>query len=166
MGEKGYLGAIGDDFPSIFPIAFGLIFFFGSITITYNNYNQKRDIGQTMRANLLLSKGARRETLVTEEAWGEACQFFKSTKANYGVGGYMMIEDEEGKVYEFGGETEPFCTDIEGEGVPPDEPDDDAVQAAQEGKKVALMKYPIAVKEEEDGEEVAKIKGLRVVTWK
>lgn len=163
MDEEGYLGPIGDDFPSIFPIAFGLIFFFGSITLTYNNYNQKRNLGQTMRANLLLSKGARRETLMNKEYWGEACSFFKSMKANYEVDGYMMItsEEEEKGVYKFDGDPA-FCTDI-GSGVTkPESPNDEEIVSLQKGRQVSVMEYPVAV---EKGE-ITEIRGLRVVTWK
>lgn len=174
MGERGYLGPIGDDFPSIFPIAFGLIFFFGSITITYNNYNQKRDLGQSMRANLLLSKGARRETMVNEEYWGDACDFFKSMKANYGVDGYMMIisekaeEDDsgEGLVYEFDGGDPAFCTDISPEaGQDPESPDHNAITSSKEGEQITTMEYPVVVEREVGEDKVAEVYGLRVVTW-
>lgn len=154
--EKGYLGPIGDDFPAIFPIAFGLIFFFGSIAVTYDIYTQKKDLGQSMRANLLLSRGVRRETVMNQEYWGEACEFFQNTKPNYGVGGYMTIRDKDDEVMRLKG-TDLFCYEDDMVSGP-----DDIDPSAQRGKKVALMTYSVAV---EMGEET-KLRTLEVAIWR
>ncbi len=159
--EKGYLGPIGDDFPAIFPIAFGLIFFFGSIAVTYDTYTQKKDLGQSMRANLLLSRGVRRETIVNEEYWSEACGFFQGTKANYGVGGYMVVRTEENEVMDLDG-TGLFCYE-EANGVSgPDEIN----PSTQRGKRVTLMTYPVAVEIGGQTEKQTRLRTLEVVTWK
>lgn len=39
--EKGYLGPIGDDLPSLIPLMFALIIFFSSFYMTVNVYNDR-----------------------------------------------------------------------------------------------------------------------------
>jgi hypothetical protein len=41
MNNKGFLGAIGDDLPSIIPIVVALLLFFTVFSITLNSYNSK-----------------------------------------------------------------------------------------------------------------------------
>jgi len=99
VGKRGYLGPIGDDFPSIFPVALGLIFFFGAITLTYNDYHYKQEITNLMRSNLALSKAVRTQLHFTEDYWGDigdtgtACNLLGRTKANYAVQARMCIKD-------------------------------------------------------------------------
>lgn len=38
-GQGGYIGPIGDDFPSLIPLIFGLLMFFTAFTITFNAFD-------------------------------------------------------------------------------------------------------------------------------
>ncbi|MDD3178307.1 MAG: hypothetical protein PHR26_02195 [Candidatus ainarchaeum sp.] len=58
--QKGYIGAIGDDLPSLIPIFIGLLIFFSVFLSTYNNYKTETqnfdlhqdaiDISMTLRS--------------------------------------------------------------------------------------------------------------------
>jgi hypothetical protein len=41
--EKGFIGPIGDDLPSLIPIVTGLVIFFSVFVLTMNTYNEKND---------------------------------------------------------------------------------------------------------------------------
>ncbi len=41
--EKGFIGPIGDDLPSLIPIVTGLVIFFSVFVLTLNTYNEKND---------------------------------------------------------------------------------------------------------------------------
>ena len=86
--SRGYLGPLGDDFPAIFPIAMGLLFFFSAITLTYDYYNTKHDAAILIQANTALAKAARSQLVFTQKYWDDdsgVCDLIDKTKANYGV---------------------------------------------------------------------------------
>jgi hypothetical protein len=92
FGRRGFIGPLGDDFPAIFPIAMGLMFFFGAISLTYLNYTDKRDTATLMRANLAMSKGVRAQITFDADYWKDvACPLFERAKANYGVRAKMRL---------------------------------------------------------------------------
>ncbi len=39
LGQRGFIGPIGDDFPSLIPLIFGLLMFFTAFTITFNAFD-------------------------------------------------------------------------------------------------------------------------------
>lgn len=43
MFQKGFIGPIGDDLPSLIPIVTGLVIFFSIFVLTLNTYNEKND---------------------------------------------------------------------------------------------------------------------------
>ncbi len=55
--EKGFLGPIGDDLPSLIPLVFALIIFFGAFGVTFSTFNQRgRDFDLQIEA-LRISTG-------------------------------------------------------------------------------------------------------------
>ncbi len=90
--RKGFIGPLGDDFPAIFPIALGLMFFFASISIAYDNYNYKADQATLIRANIMISRSARQQSVMTEKYWtSHACPLIEEIQTNYGVHSAMMV---------------------------------------------------------------------------
>lgn len=90
---RGFIGPLGDDFPAIFPIALGLMFFFGAITIAYNAYDYKNTQSNLIRANIMISRSVRAHLLVDSDYWNnEACKLITEIQANYGVSSAMLIE--------------------------------------------------------------------------
>ncbi len=44
LSEKGYLGSIGDDLPSLIPLLFALLIFFSVFSFTLNLFNEKKKV--------------------------------------------------------------------------------------------------------------------------
>lgn len=63
--QKGYIGAIGDDLPSLIPIFIGLLIFFSVFLNTYNNYKSETksfdmhqdaiDVSMTLRTDPVIT---------------------------------------------------------------------------------------------------------------
>ncbi|MDD3084171.1 MAG: hypothetical protein PHP82_04050 [Candidatus ainarchaeum sp.] len=51
FNKKGFIGAIGDDLPSLIPIIVALLLFFTVFSITFNSYNEKNAL---LRKNISL----------------------------------------------------------------------------------------------------------------
>lgn len=164
--DKAYLGPLGDDFPAIFPIALGLMFFFGAITLTYQNYNTKHEITTLMRANLAISKAVRTQLEFDPDFWEySACPVLQHTKANYGVMAKMGIIE----IYEENGalKTNPEYTGYELEDYNEIiEPCGDLRERGEtiptQHDLVVVMYYPVLVEEEGAYKPVT----LVIMTWK
>ena len=113
--KKGYIGPLGDDFPALFPIILGLVLFFGAVSLTYQIYEMKNAQVNSMRANIMLSRGIRERKHMDWDYWDNyACPLLKTTKVNYGVQAAMRIDisnytDYDPPGYDF--ETQPFYFD-------------------------------------------------------
>ena len=163
---RGYIGPLGDDFPAIFPIAMGLMFFFSAITLTYDYYNTKHDAALLMEANTALAKAARAQLVFTQEYWddgGGVCDLIDKTKANYGVRAKAELLQFErlsasrfefNKVRRIDGESrdENPCVDVE---------DADGAPLPYDGDFYISLTYPVLVRSG-NGHEIAT---LRVTTW-
>jgi hypothetical protein len=91
MTRKGYLGPIGDDFSSLFPIMFGLLIFFSALTMTYDTYQVKKDWSEVMRANLVISRAVRSQVVFNEDIFKDGCQKLVGIKSGYGVKAGMEL---------------------------------------------------------------------------
>ena len=153
-GRRGYLGPLGDDFPAIFPIALGLMFFFSAITLTYDYYNVKRDSALLIEANVALAKAARSQLLFSEDHWNGVCDLVDKTKANYGVRAKVELLDFDPDGFEFdemGYDNNP-CVDVE---------DGDGKPLPLEGDFFMALTYPVLAPDGVGN----KVATLRVTTW-
>ena len=154
MGRRGYLGPLGDDFPAIFPIALGLMFFFSAITLTYDYYNVKRDSALLIEANVALAKAARSQLLFDEDHWEGVCDLVDKTKANYGVRAKVELlefEDFEFDEMNFDSTDNP-CVDFE---------DEEGKPLPYEGDFFMSLTYPVLAPDNTGN----KVATLRVTTW-
>ncbi len=65
LNQKGFLGAIGDDLPSLIPLTFALLIFFTALGFTFNEFQAKQTgfdqqliklrIGSTLKGDSLLN---------------------------------------------------------------------------------------------------------------
>lgn len=153
---------MGDDFPAIFPLALALMFFFGAIMLTYQNYNFKKDTVTLMRANLALARAVRSQLDFDQQFWeddGGACDTLDKTKANYGVMAQMrLIEIKDGEMEDVkaGGYRFEPCgdtKDMTGKDIPsPDE-------------FVVSMTYPVVVTYPQAGINQTLPRTLVITTW-
>ncbi len=60
MKQKGYIGAIGDDLPSLIPLFLGIVLFFAVFITTYNTYKTNTDFysdqNEALRISLILKE--------------------------------------------------------------------------------------------------------------
>lgn len=156
---KGYLGPLGDDFPAIFPIAMGLLFFFSAITLTYNYYNEKHDTAILMEANTALGKAARTQLVFDETYWTQICDTVDKTKANYGVRAKLELLEFDGKRFNkvpnsIIPKKDNPCVDVTDDSNPPQD-------LPYPGDFFISLTYPVLI-ESGTGNDVAT---LRVTTW-
>ena len=168
MNLRGFIGPLGDDFPAIFPIALGLMFFFGAIAITYDVYNYKSTQANLIRANIMISRSVRAQTLMSPDYWEfQACPLITEIQANYGVSSAMMLE----RAYYFNeellGEDDPdtslsldrpfFMDGSDRPALCPESDDyDDWVEEAKiplddPNRRILSLSYPVLVNMEWDG---------------
>lgn len=73
MSQRGFIGSIGDDIPSLIPLTFALVIFFSAFAFAFNAFDQKQTdfdqkfallrIGQTLKGDNLIENYAKWETL-------------------------------------------------------------------------------------------------------
>jgi hypothetical protein len=178
--KKAYIGAIGDDFPALFPLILGLMLFFASVSLAYNTYNEKRDLAVSMRANVMLARAVRQRTLMGEEYWDSyACPVMEKMRANYGVGAAMKVFRQNYTTYDLtpGAFSDPNLTVepiVFQPGAVPSvnatcpEGDWEKIVPTRETayrKSLIIMVYPVLINETKSGETFSRPGGLMVATW-
>ncbi len=73
MNKKGYIGAIGDDLPSLIPIFLGITIFFAVFLNTYNVYRNNTDLYSLRNDAINISAIMKEEPLISDRN-----QFLKS----------------------------------------------------------------------------------------
>jgi len=64
FSKKGFIGAIGDDLPSLIPIVFALLIFFSAFTATLAIYNSENAAVQTDMGMLSIARNLKGDSLV------------------------------------------------------------------------------------------------------
>jgi hypothetical protein len=70
---RGFLGPIGDDIPSIFPIVFGVLLFAGAMVYSLNQLNQRDSYLDVRKATLDLSYTVMESGYISDAAFNSAC---------------------------------------------------------------------------------------------
>ncbi len=74
LNEKGFIGPIGDDLPSLIPLTFALVVFFAAFAFAFNTFDQKKTDFDQKFALLRLGKTLKSDNLIDEYAeWKNAC---------------------------------------------------------------------------------------------
>lgn len=185
--KKGYIGALGDDFPALFPILLGLLLFFGSITLTYQVYELRSKQINAMRANVMLSRAVRTQRQFTGNYWNDyACPLLQSSRSNYGVHTAMILNrthydtyDKQAGSYSLDNDFVTFedtntiaiCTENSlppagpGHGTPADWKNDVPHGEATESVNYVSMEYPVVVEVNTAGGKQFLTAELILVTW-
>jgi hypothetical protein len=71
---RGYLGPIGDDLPSIFPIVFGVVLFIGTMMYAINDLNARNDYLDVRKATLSLSNVVMARGYLPDAYFKGACE--------------------------------------------------------------------------------------------
>lgn len=184
MLEKGFLGPIGDDLPSLIPLLFALLIFFSTFSFSFSVFNEENISFDVDLAVLNISRILKGTSYVTGYSdFLDKCSSINITSVNYRAGITNLFtapnfypEGVENPIdptdlprsYEvefFLGETgEKFeCTNIP-PGVTPDFSDltDPALGEYFQFKNVITKIYPIVVEDKK----VVKPMHLVVVAWR
>ena len=79
--EKGFIGAIGDDLPSLIPIFVGLMIFFAVFLSTYNNYKTTTNLYSLQQDAISISITLKSEPLIPDyNLFMKTCNKVNSTK--------------------------------------------------------------------------------------
>jgi hypothetical protein len=85
--QRGYLGPIGDDIPSLIPILVGLITFFAAFTFTLNEYNSCTQSFSADRDTLIIANALKGDSYVaTFGEFDSACKGLRVRGLNYVAG--------------------------------------------------------------------------------
>jgi len=79
--NKGFIGAIGDDLPSLIPIFLGLVVFFAVFLGVFNDYNDKNKIYALNQEAIEISMQLKSDPVITSYShFQERCNNIDSTK--------------------------------------------------------------------------------------
>lgn len=82
-GRKGFVGPLGDDIPSIFPMVAGIMLFVGTLAFAGDLVAQKNSLLEVRKAAVSLSYIVTDKGMVTRESWDAKCVALKKAgKAN------------------------------------------------------------------------------------
>ncbi len=87
LSQKGYLGPIGDDIPSLIPIIVGLLTFFAGFTYTLNEFNLRSQSFTADRDTLLIANSLKGDSYISSfHEFDIACQNIRVRGINYAAG--------------------------------------------------------------------------------
>jgi len=154
MNKKGYIGAIGDDLPSLIPIFLGITIFFAVFLNTYNVYRNNTDLYSLRNDAINISSIMKEEPLIADQnQFNKSCERI-NTKYHWNAfiipfdlnsENYRPLKPEEldlDAVYQHWEETDtpPRKLICDSEGL-------DSLKEALETKDVTIYKYPITVQQ-------------------
>ncbi len=71
---RGFLGPIGDDLPSIFPIVFGILIFMGTMMYAFNELSARDNYLEIRKATLSLSQVVMQRGYLSDAGFTNACE--------------------------------------------------------------------------------------------
>jgi hypothetical protein len=96
FSKKGFIGAIGDDLPSLIPIVFALLIFFSAFTATLSIYNSENASVSTDMGMLSIARNLKGDSLVLNlSQFSDRCDNIRvpSYPYNFMVGIYSAEDD-------------------------------------------------------------------------
>lgn len=82
--EKGFIGPIGDDLPSLVPIVVALLLFFSIFALTLNTYNTKNDEIRKQTEMTSVARELKGDSLILDSAsFAQKCEALKLKKYPY-----------------------------------------------------------------------------------
>jgi len=80
MKPKGFIGAIGDDLPSLIPIFIGLLIFFAVFLNTYNTYKQNTAVYDIQQEAISIASVMKEEPLISDYSqFARSCNMVNTT---------------------------------------------------------------------------------------
>ncbi|MDP2666490.1 MAG: hypothetical protein Q8P05_03250 [Candidatus Diapherotrites archaeon] len=87
LGDRGYLGPVGDDIPSLIPIVVALVIFFSAFTFTLNEFNSRGQSFNADRDVLIIANALKGDSYIASyPEFGRACAGLRVRGLNYVAG--------------------------------------------------------------------------------
>ena len=96
--RKGYIGAIGDDLPAIFPLLMRLVLFFSAFKLSYDDYIIKNEQIRLFRASMEIASVMESDGAVTPEEFESRCRDAQLLGVDYRCAFYIDIPDSPVKI--------------------------------------------------------------------
>lgn len=169
LKQKGFIGPIGDDLPSLIPLLFGLLMFFSVFGFAFSVLDSRKSFFQDDLDALRIAEQLKGNSYVVDaKQFTEQCEAITITRLNF-VAGIIPIEPQEGEA------KETIFSIVEK--LVNEKDNADALVCANSkeifsferisGKKIISRVFSIAV-EKKNSKEVIIVKPMRliVVVWK
>jgi hypothetical protein len=168
MLNKGFIGPVGDDMPSLTPLIFGLLMFFGAFTTAFTSFNQRNSDFSSDIEVLKISKQLESNGYIySYENFQDLCNQINSTNIKFmaAITSEAFERSNKSTIFEivfYGTPNKFYCTNFESATPNPEQFKDiiDIPNLSQ--KKVVSRVIPIVVEDNK----IAKPMHLMVIAWK
>jgi hypothetical protein len=164
--NKGFLGPIGDDLPSLIPLLFALMLFFYAFTSAWNNFDKRNEDFADDLAVLRVSNALRGNNYIAGiEKFNENCETAKGTQRMHFLAGLLPLPTGKGEQF-VGIDTEKI---VSGEPIFFEEFQCSSTEEmpALESEKSVVRFFPVALETKEGNDRFyVKPMLLVVIAWK
>jgi len=172
LRERGFLGPIGDDLPSLIPLLFALMMFFYVFTSAWNAFDTKNSVFNDALAALNVGNAIKGNNYLRGiSTFEERCSEAMSNKRVKFIAGLLPLSTGPGQSFSevkletleadffSDGEQKFFCTNI---------PEDSGERPSLESKGLIMRSFPVALefKNSATGTFYVRPMLLVVVTWR
>lgn len=102
LNQRGFVGPIGDDIPSLIPLTVALLVFFGAFGFAFNSFEEKKaefdqrllllSIGKTLKGDNLLD---------SYEKWKDACEGLEVTRYKFKAVVFLVSTKPDASFYNY-----------------------------------------------------------------
>jgi hypothetical protein len=168
MLNKGFIGPVGDDLPSLTPLIFGLLMFFGAFTTAFTSFDQRNSDFSSDIEVLKISKQLESNGYIYSfENFKDLCNQINSTNIKFmaAITSEAFERLDKRTIFEvgfYGSENKFYCTNVESASKMPEKFNDIIDIPSLSQKKVVSRVIPIVVEDNK----IAKPMHLMVIAWK
>ncbi|NYZ75351.1 hypothetical protein H0O03_03775 [Candidatus Micrarchaeota archaeon] len=178
MKKRGFIGPLGDDIPSIFPIVLGIVIFMGTIVYANGAYNARNADLHLRKTALELSYMATEKGTLSTQDFRDLCdKSFKPYASHAGTNFAIVFKRHCSKIDLFN--KNPFYSNYSGNAglctnaafksplinSTPSMTPDVGTAIADEVKDAVVLNYPIAVNCPEENSATLGLGVINVIVW-
>ena len=158
MARRGFIGPIGDDIPSIFPLMAGIVLFIATLIYANDEFNLKNGEINLRKAGLDMAYTVVEKGYVNQNGFGETCDsLLKPSAAKNNVFFAVMLRDCTADPSEsFAGKE--ICSLTQ-------EANAEITSEYLTGKQTAIYNYPIATDCETSAGTRFGLGSVSIITW-
>ena len=170
MLDKGFIGPIGDDLPSLIPLLIGLVMFFSTFTLTFNSFDERNQEFDNDLEVMRLSRTLQANSYIySYDNFEQLCNQIGVVKLNYvaGLTDQAILQNTEafkGSIFDIQfvqGETGAVFACASDKSISPDKVSDYLTLAESIDRTVVTRIFPIVLEDEK----IVKPMHLVVVAW-